>query len=99
MLPFGLLTACYVFTKLLRPLVKRWRSRGTRSNVYIDDDILVSKSEHQCLTDQKLVLSDLKQACRFCAESILHSREETKQAKECCEVNFSIRKSTCSGSR
>ena len=27
-LPFGLSTACYVFLKLLRPLVKRWRSMG-----------------------------------------------------------------------
>ena len=27
-LPFGLSTACYVFTKLLRPLVKHWRSMG-----------------------------------------------------------------------
>lgn len=61
-LPFGLSTACYVFTKLLRPLVKRWRSKGIRSIVYIDDGIIVSKSEHQCLMDQKLVLSDLKQA-------------------------------------
>ena len=26
-LPFGLSTACYVFTKLLRPLVNRWRSK------------------------------------------------------------------------
>ena len=27
-LPFGLSTACYVFTKLLRPLVKIWTSLG-----------------------------------------------------------------------
>ena len=27
-LPFGLASACYVFTKLLRPLVKRWRGWG-----------------------------------------------------------------------
>ena len=27
-LPFGLSTACYVFTKLLRPLIKFWRSKG-----------------------------------------------------------------------
>ena len=26
-LPFGLSTACYVFTKLLRPLVRYWRAR------------------------------------------------------------------------
>ena len=34
-LPFGLATACYVFTKLLRPLVKQWRARGLRAIVYI----------------------------------------------------------------
>ena len=60
--PFGLSTARYAFTKLLLPLVKRRRSKGIRSIVYIDDGIIVSKTEHQCLTDQKLVLSDLKQA-------------------------------------
>lgn len=32
-LPFGLSTACYVFTKLLRPLVKRWRSMGLRASM------------------------------------------------------------------
>ena len=43
-LPFGLSSACYVFTKLLRPLVKRWRSKGLRCIVYIDDGICASKS-------------------------------------------------------
>ena len=43
-LPFGLSTACYVFTKLLRPLVKRWRSMGLRCVVYIDDGITAASS-------------------------------------------------------
>ena len=38
-LPFGLATACYIFTKLLRPLVKWWRSRGLKIVVYLDDGI------------------------------------------------------------
>ena len=38
-LPFGLSSACYVFTKLMRPLVARWRSMGHVSLVYIDDGI------------------------------------------------------------
>lgn len=38
-LPFGLATACYVFTKLLRPLVRRWRSLGLKIILYIDDGI------------------------------------------------------------
>ena len=27
-LPFGLSTACYLFTKLMRPLVRHWRGRS-----------------------------------------------------------------------
>ena len=34
-----------VFTKLLRPLVKRWRSMGLNMMVYIDDGIGVSFPE------------------------------------------------------
>ena len=43
-LPFGLATACYVFTKLLRPLVKRWRSQGIRCVIYLDDGIAGGKA-------------------------------------------------------
>ena len=39
-LPFGLSTACCAFTKLLRPLVCYWRSRGIRAVLYIDDIIV-----------------------------------------------------------
>ena len=40
-LPFGLSTACYIFTKLLRPIVKLVRSKGIRMVVYLDDGIVV----------------------------------------------------------
>ena len=30
-LPFGLASACYIFTKLLHPLVGYWRSKGLRA--------------------------------------------------------------------
>ena len=36
-LPFGLATGPYVFTKIQRPLVKHWRSRGFRIFTYLDD--------------------------------------------------------------
>ena len=35
-LPVGLSTACYFFTKLLRPLVKFWRCHGFKVVVYLD---------------------------------------------------------------
>jgi len=38
-LPFGLSTACFCFTKLLRPLVRRWRLMSHNCFVYLDDGI------------------------------------------------------------
>ena len=48
-LSFGLASACYVFTKLLQPLVKRWRARGNRAIVYIDVGIITSSSKSQSI--------------------------------------------------
>ena len=36
-LPFGLATACWVFTKLSRKLVGHWRTQGVRLLHYLDD--------------------------------------------------------------
>lgn len=38
-LPFGLATAPYVFTKVTRVLVRRWRSMGLRCQLYMDDGL------------------------------------------------------------
>ena len=61
-LPFGLSTACYVFTKLLRPLVKRWRSMGLRAIVYIDDGICASSSMQEAIVNRDAVVSDIESA-------------------------------------
>ena len=47
--PFGLATACYLFTKLSRPLVKYWRQQGLRVVVYLDDGIVAVEGEHAAL--------------------------------------------------
>lgn len=44
-LPFGLAAACYMFTKLMRPLVKYWRALGLRIVVYLDDGICTARSK------------------------------------------------------
>ena len=61
-LPFGLCTACYVFTKLNRPLVKLWRSMGIRSFVYIDDGIGVFKSTTDANLFAPIMRSHLEQS-------------------------------------
>ena len=61
-LPFGLCTACYVFTKLLRPLVRYWRSLGLRIVVYIDDGLCAENGEREACAASQLVCGTLDQA-------------------------------------
>ncbi len=61
-LPFGLSSACYVFTKLLRPLVAKWRGVGIRCLVYLDDGIFGASNELITKIHSNIVLSDLEKA-------------------------------------
>ena len=62
-LPFGLSSACHVFTKVMRAFIKKWRGAfGLRTIIYIDDGICVEKSFKACSKAGKLLLSDLKNA-------------------------------------
>ena len=46
-LPFGLSTACYLFTKLMRPLIRHWRGRGLKAIIYLDDGIVAVKEREK----------------------------------------------------
>ena len=61
-LPFGLSSACYIFTKLLCPLVRYWRSQGLRIIVYLDDGLCAREGEPKALETSVLVCSTLSQA-------------------------------------
>ena len=61
-LPFGLATACYAFTKLLRPLVKYWRGQGLRVVLYLDDGIVAVDGESAATRASAKVRSDLVRA-------------------------------------
>ena len=50
--PFGLSTACYAFTKLLRPLVKYWRARAL---LHLDDGIVAVEGETEALKASRRV--------------------------------------------
>ncbi|VDI15676.1 Hypothetical predicted protein [Mytilus galloprovincialis] len=47
-LPFGLSTACYIFTKLTRPLIKKWRGEGKQIIMYLDDGLDVHDDKELC---------------------------------------------------
>ena len=54
-LPFGLSTACYIFMKLMRPLVRLWRGRGLKAIVYLDDGIIAVEEKSQALRESAQV--------------------------------------------
>ena len=53
-LPFGLNTAPYVFTKLMKPVVKLLRCTGNLSTIYLDDLCLVSHCYSDCVNNVEL---------------------------------------------
>ena len=61
-LPFGLSTAPYIFTKLLIPIKKKWRSEGISNFIFIDDGWVKSESLDSALAVSKRVKDDLSSA-------------------------------------
>ena len=61
-LPFGLASACYAFTKLLRPLIRYWRGQGLRALLYLDDGIVAVSGKSAAVEASHRVRSDLRRA-------------------------------------
>ena len=59
-LPFGLATAGFIFTKVTREIVKFWRSQGHEIIMYLDDGIAGTKSEQDTLLLSSIIQNDLK---------------------------------------
>jgi hypothetical protein len=59
-LPFGVSTAGYVFTKVLRDVVKFWRAKGYKIVMYLDDGIGGTESFDQATMISTNVQADLK---------------------------------------
>ena len=78
-LPFGLATACYLFTKLLRPLVKYWRQQGLCGVVYLDDGIVAVEGEHAVLIAYHAVQNDLAKA-----GLVMHATKSKLQPTQQC---------------
>ena len=60
--PFGLTSSPFVFTKLLRPLIKYWRLKGLLIIIYIDDGICISIGLNRATRNAKFVRDTLKRA-------------------------------------
>ena len=58
-LPFGLSSAPYLFTKLLKPLVKKWRSEAKSIVVYLDDGLGAAADKNKAKITSLQVHADL----------------------------------------
>ena len=61
-LPFGLATAGYIFTKVVRVLVRFWRSLGIKIVVFLDDGIGVGETEVSSREIAQVVKSSIDDA-------------------------------------
>ena len=61
-LPFGFTSSPFIFTKLLRPLIKYWRLKGLLIIIYIDDGICISIGLSRATRSAKFVRYTLKRA-------------------------------------
>jgi hypothetical protein len=55
-LPFGVATAPYIFTRIVRSLAAKFRSRGIQFHHYIDDWLIVADSPQQAIRQAHFVL-------------------------------------------
>lgn len=58
-LPFGLSSAPYIFTKLLRPMIRHWREQGISATIFLDDNIDMEKTFETSNRHAKIIRSDV----------------------------------------
>ena len=61
-LPFGLFSASYIFTKCLKPLEKYWRIKGVNIALFLDDCWLTDIDRGACSILANNIWSDLRKA-------------------------------------
>lgn len=59
-LPFGLNTAPFIFTKIMKPVVSHLRSLGYVSTIYLDDMLLFGNTNTDCLNNITTTVNLLK---------------------------------------
>ncbi|CAI7890632.1 unnamed protein product [Closterium sp. NIES-54] len=61
-LPFGLATAPFLFTQLIKQLARKWRAQGIRVIPYVDDILFLCDSEQDARLKSGAIIRDLKES-------------------------------------
>lgn len=85
-LPFGLSIAPYVFTKLLRPVIKLTREQGICCVIYLDDILLIANTLHEAKSHTQYLLQLLKSL----GFSINYQKCTLEPSQQCVFLGFSF---------
>ena len=85
-LPFGLSLAPYVFTKILKPILKWARRKGIRISAYLDDLLIVARTEQLSRQHTQLVLDKLKEMGFL----VKHSKSHLDPTQKIQHLGFNI---------
>lgn len=85
-MPFGLCTAPITFTKLLKPVVQKLRSQGIILVIYLDDILIIAKTEKQC-ERHAFVVRCLLESLGFL---ISENKSQLKPVQRCTFLGFII---------
>ena len=85
-LPFGLSSAPFIFTKLLIPLETHWRSQGIPRAIFFDDGVGAGSSLEVAKINSSLVRSDLSQ----CGFEINHEKSNWEPMNKFSWIGYNI---------
>ena len=85
-LPFGLSSAPYIFTKLLKPLQTHWRAQGIPIAIFFDDGVGAGPSIQVAKLNSSLVRSDLA-SCGF---EINHEKSNWEPSRRFSWIGYNI---------
>lgn len=83
-LPFGLASAPYIFTKVMKPVICSLRERGFFSVIYLDDFLLIAPSYNQCLDNIYTTVELLSSLCFL----VNKNKSVLTPAKSCRFLSF-----------
>ena len=86
LLPFGLSSAPFIFTKLLKPLESHWREQGIPIPIFFDDGVDAGPSSKAAKSNSSLVRSDLSR----CGFEINHEKSKWEPMNNFSWVGYDI---------
>ena len=84
--PFGLSSAPYIFTKLLKPLETHWRAQGIPIAIFFDDGVGAGSSLEAAKFNSFLVRSDLSR----CGFEINHGKSNWEPMNKFSWIGYNI---------